>query len=306
MRKGVIVVQLGRRPERLFRIIPSPVQGVVNRAERRVSLGGLVVQLQRFDHFGVRQSARFRRRHHAVDDHRVVRVGEQRVRPRIRRIQVDGFPESGNGFLERFGRSLIGEVQTAQVGIVRSGVDASRRGESGGLFRRQPDFDLAGDFSGDLGLQRQDVVHVAVVRVAPDRLFRASAIEGRGDADLLCVGTDRSLDDPVDAKLARDLRQAQVGAGLLREAPGGRTGDHLDGADFLQVRDQLFRLAVDEVGLIVPAGQVAKRQHGNPILAGRSRAPVEQPVSQSEDIETNEREQQRVHAEDAPHQTGRT
>ena len=141
--------------------------------------------------------------------HGRVDVVESEVGVRKREIRRDPnrLLEVLPGLLERRRIKLARVVVPFEICLVGLGVDLFLRRQAGFLGGGQLRADLLRDRAGNLTLEREDVLQVALVTFAPDALLAFGADELRGDTDLIPGAPDRALHDGVDAESLRRSRE---------------------------------------------------------------------------------------------------
>ena len=110
------------------------------------------------------------------------RVGDRGVGEREPRIERHGVLEHLERELQVLSRQPAGVALAAQIQVVRLEVLGRLGRERLLLLRRQRDAQRLGDLARDLVLQLEDVLHLAVVALGPDREIRLRVDQLRVDA----------------------------------------------------------------------------------------------------------------------------
>ena len=184
------------------------------------------------------------------------------------RIELERAPGVTQPELDRLPGGSDQGVPALQVLEVRLGVHRGAPRELRRLGGRELDRDLPRHGLGQLALQAEHVLELAVVAVGPERLVAARGDELHADAHAVADEQRRALEDRVDVQLARDLGERLRGP-LVLHRRGAR--DHAQRLDAGEVGDDRLGHAVGEVLLRRVARDVAKREHGDG--ADRRRGP---------------------------------
>jgi hypothetical protein len=165
-------------------------------------------------------------------------------------------------------------------------IDRTRFRESSPLPRFQRDPDLLRNRPGDLVLQQEDVLQIALVFLAPDRMVGGRIDELGHDPNPVAGAHDRALDERVHAQLPGDLRD-----GLLRllVPHRGSPGDHAQRIDLPEIGDQSVGHAVGEILLPGISREVRQWKNGQRSNAARlvcSEEPLPNPSGMEQDRRT--------------------
>src|SRR5262249_30840846 len=117
----------------------------------------------------------------------------------------------GNGLLEVFRRLYertyrppVEEIEASQVQVVRVEV------RGGGFHCHQLALQRIGDGAGDILLQSEEALQLAVVRLRPDVVVISHVDELGGDPQAVALSTDAALEQSADAQLFADSANAEV------------------------------------------------------------------------------------------------
>src|SRR5690242_19636591 len=88
-----------------------------------------------------------------------------------------------------------------------------------------------------------------------------------GDADAVAGLADAAFDDILDPQAPRDLRNVDA---LVTEGEGGVAGDHEEGAEARQLRDDVLGYAVAEIGLLLIATHIREGEDRDGWLVRRN------------------------------------
>ena len=103
----------------------------------------------------------------AEDGHHVIGVRQPGVGERVSGISFDRLVEVSNRLVQAVCRSLVPEIATPRVCLIRAWIHLGRQSEAGLFSRGHLDSDLVGDRPRYLALQRHDVAQVALVILGP-------------------------------------------------------------------------------------------------------------------------------------------
>src|SRR5215470_8241072 len=101
-------------------------------------------------------------------------------------------------------------MPTLQVSLVRLQVDLAGRFQMCSLIRLDVNANLVGNIVGDGALKGQDILKIAFVALGPDALVLRSIDELSRNPHLIAGAQYRPLDDAVNLKLPRDIRERLV------------------------------------------------------------------------------------------------
>ena len=166
-------------------------------------------------------------------------------------------PASMNG-----SRSIrLHQRQRAQHQIVGAGVGERARGDALRLDQQDFRVDLRHHLGGDLVLQRQQVVRLAIEAPCPDDLVAGAQIEQpQRDAQPVAHLLDRAVEQEVDAEGAADGDLVALLVGEARQRGGGR---HEHPAEPRQRRGDLLGEARAEMGFVLGDADKLQRQHAD-------------------------------------------
>ena len=113
-------------------------------------------------------------------------------------------------------RTLAGarrhEAEALEIGLVGIGVDGSEPGRTRKPFACSPiegDFQRIGDGAGNLFLDQELVVDVALAGLGPEEFIALCIDELNGNTDLVVPFSDTALHDHLDAQLLGQFRQGK-------------------------------------------------------------------------------------------------
>lgn len=154
----------------------------------------------------------------------------------------------------------------AQAGVPR--IHALRRRPEGAipLGASELRLDALDDPLGDLVLEGEEVVHVAVVALGPELLAEVRIHEPCRHAHPGAVAPDAAFEDVASPERTPDPAHVHVAVAV---GEGRAAGDHREATPVGERRDHLLGEAVGEVLLVGALAQVLEGQHGH-------RRPVEQ------------------------------
>ena len=130
--------------------------------------------------------------------------------------------------------------------VVPRGLDPAKQGRSDGR--------------GDLVLDGEDVLELAIVAFCPDMRLGLAVDELNSDPDPIARLADASFGDVVDPELARDLLGLD---GLALVDEHRVAGDHQQFAETRQFGDDVLGEPVDEKLLLRVAAHIVERQNGD-------------------------------------------
>ena len=93
------------------------------------------------------------------------------------------------------------------------------------------------------GLQRQDILRIALIFLGPEMLVRGRLNELRGDANLAAGAEDGAFHDAIHSEFASDLRNRFVHSAITKN---GSSGDYVQGTDLGEIRDELVGHTIRE------------------------------------------------------------
>ena len=142
-----------------------------------------------------------------------LRRRQQRPGLRVVRVELDRTTTQADDgvVLAHVAQHAAGVVMPGhQVEVV--GIEMGRAALLDRLFflRQQLEFQRRDDGLGDLVLQREDVVQVAVVALGPEVVVARRLDQLGGDADAPARAPHAALEHVADLQLPRDLRQVDV------------------------------------------------------------------------------------------------
>src|SRR5207237_6219169 len=198
-------VQSARAPELSLRSGPLPVMVLMDPRQRGMRLGKTFVELQGPG----RRYLRFRQGvlgwQQAEDGHHVIGVRQPGVGERVTGISFDRLIEVSNGFVQSVCRSLVPEIATPRVCLIRGWIHLARQAKASLFSRGHLDSDLVGDRPSYLALQRQDVAQVALVILGPNVMITAGVDQMHRDSNALAHSGYCALDHGVHLQLPTDL-----------------------------------------------------------------------------------------------------
>ena len=128
------------------------------------------------------------------------------------------------------------------------------------LLRRERDPQRLGDLPRDFVLHLEDVLHLAVVPLGPERKIGAGVDELRIDAQPGAGAAKAAGQHVRGAELLADLRRRDR---LVAKGQHGRARKDLQPADLRKLGDDVFGDAVAEVLVLFHAAEVLEIEHGD-------------------------------------------
>ena len=170
-----------------------------------VCVGKRRIELERFCRRGECLGRGFGGRCHPTNRAENVTVGERRPRGGVFRVEVQSPPRVTERDLEGAWRSRRKRMPALQILEMRFRVDRLTTRELHRLRRRNLDRDLPRDRLGELALQPQHVLEIAVVAVRPQRFIGAGRYELDVHAHSLVDEERRAYEHRVHIELASDV-----------------------------------------------------------------------------------------------------
>jgi len=134
-----------------------------------------------------------------------VAVRNPRVGAGVLRVDLDRAGEHLFRNLESLAPQLAEELSPLQVVIVRFDVAGFGRFQGGDEISSQRDLKRLGDASGDLVLDREDVLHVPLVLLGPEPIAVVDVDEPGGHPHSIAGFPHASLENRSDVELVADL-----------------------------------------------------------------------------------------------------
>ena len=174
-----------------------------------MSLAERVIELQRFDRRRLRSRKRLAGSKHSILPiaQQGVRVGQATVRLRVVWIALDRLVEILDRLFKVVTGSLVPEIPSLQVRLVRPRIHDFHVRERRPFLRVEIDPDLFGDRARDVVLQRERFAQIAIIGIRPQVLVVARFDQLGRDPNLIARAQHRAFHDGVHVQLARDLRQ---------------------------------------------------------------------------------------------------
>ena len=186
-----------------------------------------------------------------------VRQGRPDIRQGIARVPVDRLLE----ILDRFTHPLLRvsdqPVATLEIELVRLEVAGRLLVDAGLLRGRELRLEGGGDVQRHVGLDREDIGELTVVRLRPEVLVACGLDQLRDDPHPIADAPYAPLEQRRHLELRRDLAQAVA---PLLERHDRRAGDHPESADLRQLGNHVLRDPVREVLVLRVHAQVEERQ----------------------------------------------
>ena len=149
-------------------------------------------------------------------------------------------------------------IPSLQVELVRFQVAGRLLAHALLFVGAQSRFQCSRNAQRDIGLNREDVREITIVRLRPEMLVALRIDQLRDDAHAIAGAAHAPLEDRRSIQLRTDLAQAVL-AFLERHDRGPR--NHLETADLRQVGNDIFGDAVGEVLVLRIRAQVEERQY---------------------------------------------
>ena len=180
------------------------------------------------------------------------------------RVQVHRFLKRGDAFLHAAGRAhsarcLVGEILMLEEEVVSLEVLGRALGKPGLFLGIERYAERARDLRGELALDGEDVLQLAVVALRPQVLVGIGVDQLRRNAHLVPGAAHAAFEEGGHAKLGADLAAVYPGIAVF-ENRGAR--HDLEITQQRELRQQVFVDAIGEEGHVLVFAQVGERQHG--------------------------------------------
>ena len=230
----------------------------IGQRHRRVGFGQVAVVHQRLEAQFVRLVAVALLAREPLE-HLAVRARAARVGSGIARVELDGFLEELDRVFDAALGQTIQVVLSAQAQVV--GLDVARLPLRERDLLREAELELQrlDDLARDLLLDVEDVVELALVRIAPDLAVGLDVHELDRDSHRVLEPAHAAAHDVARAELAPDGLGILLRALELHRRPARH---EFDLVDHRQARDQFLGEAVAEVIGFLVGADVVERQHG--------------------------------------------
>jgi hypothetical protein len=173
--------------------------------------------------------------------------------------------------LEVLARQAPRVAAAAQVQVIGLQVVGRLGGQGLLLLRRELDAQRRGDLLGDLVLHLEDVLHLAVVALRPEREVGVGVHQLRRDPQAGARPAQAAREDVGGVQLLADLRR---GDRLVAVDQDGGAGIHLHPLDLRQLRDDVLGDPVPQVLVLLGPAQVLEIEDGDRFFGGLVRAPL--------------------------------
>ncbi len=190
-------------------------------------------------------------------------VGDRRVGQRELRVERHRVLQHLQRELQILARHPAGVALAAQVQVVGLQVVGRLGGDRLLLLRGERDAQRLGDLARDLVLHLEDVLHLAVVALRPEREVGARVDQLGVDAQAVAGAAQAAGEHVRGAQLLADLRRRDL---LVAVGEHRRAREDVQAADLRQLGDDVLGDPIAEVLVLLHPAQILEVEHRDRLL----------------------------------------